>query len=188
MISPNQRISQSARLELRAAQLACKVDGTPVTISYAYWPSGKPTPLANGRLVPTEANPKLSGSFSMKCFWHYISEAKSGLRIHAEVAVGDAIIDIVEPIIMVTSAGETNLVVGDLVGKWEFNEACRMAGVPATGTEVRLDSISGMESVVFSVDGVNWVQKTIGEALARSWNQSVQGITLGTAYLLTRST
>lgn len=188
MISPLQRQANHASLELKAAQLACKADGTPVLINYAYWPSGKPAPLANGRLVPTEAKPKRSGSLTLKCFWHYIAEAKSGLRIHAEVAIGDAIIDIVEPIIRVTDAGSTDFEIGDLVGKWEFNEANREAATSAAGDEIRLDSISGMENVVFTVDGVNWVQKQIGEALARSWNQSLQGITFGTAYLLTRST
>jgi hypothetical protein len=119
----------------------------------------------------------------VRAFIHFANPSTSAYRKFAEVEVGDAIVDFPLDLLRITDAGDTELTVGDVVDELAFSAANRDVENSSEG-----DAIEPFELTNLSIEfgGHRWVQKEIGEELARNWDTLYAGMDINRALLLRR--
>jgi hypothetical protein len=125
-------------------------------------------------------------SVTTKAFLHFVMPTLTTARMFAEVQAGDCIVDMVFPLVRITYAGDTDLVVGTVLDQLTAagSEASLTSGQePAEWEEI---SVATLPNAYAEISGERWVQKQIGKELARSWDVLYADIRLSQVILLTR--
>lgn len=176
----------SAKLAQKTAKLRAKRHGTLVTLKWQEWPNGKPTvdPTSGAALVGDNTSmAPVAKSATVHAFVHFISPITSGRRVHAEVQVGDAIVDWPLTLYQITDAGGSDFTVGQVVDEVALGAGNRGLVTPAIGDEVEPHTL---ENVSLEFGGHTWMQKSIGEGLAEVWDTIYSDISITRAMLVTK--
>ncbi len=178
-------LSNAARAQ-RRMEIAAKRLGSTVTLKWTEWPDGKPAvDPTTGAAIETVDQQPVQKTSTANCFVHFIAPGQHVVRQHAEIETGDVILDALPQLKRITDAGTTELVVDSVVTVYALNAANREASEAATADDVTLDSL---EELSFDVDGVRYVQKQVGERLAKSWDAIVAGFKFSRPLLLRKAT
>lgn len=181
-----------------------KKEGTPVTIEWKEWPEGtvfdesgrasldfevmyNDDVMYNETLSYESGSVIINGTTTVPAFIHYIAPSTSSYQAFAEIESGDAILDLVVPLYRITNAGDTDLSVGEMVSLFDLNAANRALSTgdaEAVGTEV---NVAELTDPVIIIDGQRWVQKKIGQKLAKCWDAVFNGVKLSQSLLLSKS-
>ncbi len=172
-----------AKLAQKRAKLRAKQDGTSVTLKWTEWPDGAPEldPTSGAALGSSQPVEK---SASVRAFVHFANPAASGYRKFAEIETGDAIVDFPLDLLRVADAGDTDLTADDVVDELAFAAANRAIGdsdESATSTDVEP---TDLENLKLEFAGKVWVQKEVGQELARCWDTLYTGLNINRALLL----
>lgn len=163
-------------------------EGTDVTLKWSEWPDGKPTAdPTTGASLATEDSAPVQKSLLTKALVHYVTPATSSLRVHAEVEIGDCILEIFHDFVQVTDPGDTALVDGSIVDSYTVaaaNRALADDDDPAASTVI---DIANLDNAYFEIDGQRWVQKKIGDKLIKSWDAIIGNRKFARSYLLTKA-
>lgn len=136
------------RTNIKRIQFAIRrriaLHGTPVTVTWTEF-VGTPTedPVTHEKNGETVTKSK-----TVRALIHFVGPATSGIRIHGEIQIGDAILDL-DP------------------------------------TDVSLD---GKLDLTFEFGDHKWVQKEIGQELAKSWDAMFADHKISRSILLRRKT
>jgi len=162
--------------------------GTPITVEWTEWPDGKPEEdPTTGATLATDEQAPVTRSCETRALVHSVQATTSALRMHAELEVGDAILDFATDFLRVLDEGDTALVKSGIVDRWAFNAANRAEDVtePAAGVVV---SLTALEDASFVIDGERWVQKGVGAGLAKSWDVRHAGVTFAETIAVRKAT
>ncbi len=176
----------TAKLAQKKAKLRSKKDGTTIVLKYTEWPNGKPDPdPTTGAWLTGSDTTKIgvTHSASVRAFVHFIEPITSGYRKFAEITAGDAIVDFPLSLIRITEVGDTAFTVGQIVDEVAFGAANRAVTNSALGDDV--DPQADLENVSMVFANHTWVQKEVGEELARNWDTLYSGININRAMLMT---
>lgn len=172
----------TARTSWKKSKIAARVKGTLITLRWRDWPAGKPAvDPTTGSVAPTEEQPAVESSLQFRAMVHFVQPTMGTIRLHAEIQVGDAIVDVNVKFYRVTDAGETDLEVGSVYNEYDVMDAERTAGSSVLKEEVFVHTL---ENSVFEIDGRIYRQKKVGDALAKSWGAIVSDIGMFNAIAL----
>jgi hypothetical protein len=158
------------------------LEGTTVTIQYSEMPAN-PSAVdpTTGARVDTV---RLTKTLTTKAFIHFIAPIESGLRVHAEVEAGNCIVELPLDLVKIVDPGDTGFEVGQVVDQTVFFRANLAAIQSATADPIEL---AALPDAVFIIANAKWVQKSVGEELAMTWDAIYHGINLNLAFLLRKA-
>lgn len=173
----------------RQVKLKCKTEGTPITLRWEELSDDPPAidPTTGARLAADDptSSPATEKICVTKVFVHFVQPIKSEYRKFAEMQAGDAIVDMVFDLYRITDAGDSAMVaVGDVVDELALNAANRAI---ADGDDLVIGSsvdVSQLKNVNAEFGGRLWVQKEIGEDLAKNWDTIYSSVNINRALLL----
>lgn len=156
----------TVKRDQKAMQLFVKRNGTTVLLEWLEWPNGKPEEDVTGSSVATVEQAAVKKTCQCLALTHQIAPLENKVRMHAELTLGNAMLDFAFPFYRITSAGDTNLAVGQVVDQLALNKANReMNGEEAEGDEI---SLSTLGEITATFNGQKWVQCEVGDALKAS--------------------
>jgi hypothetical protein len=171
------------RRHWRHAQIAARVKGTTVVLRWREWPDGRPAAdPTTGAVLATEELQPLLLSLTLKTLVHFVQPTTTGIRQHVEVQVGDVIVDFNVPLVRVLDAGDTALEANQVLSEFDLKVA--NANSPGQSASYETLEIEGLEQLTFEIDGRRYVQKPVGDQLARSWEAVISDIQFSRALLL----
>jgi hypothetical protein len=181
----------TAKLAQKRAKLRTKVSGSSVTLSWTEWPNGAPDidPTTGARPITTDPSlAPVQKTATVRAFVHFVAPITSGKRMFAEVQVGDAIVDFPLDLLRITSSGDTEFEVGDVVDELAFT-AANNALDPETDASAEGDSIEpgDLENLSLEFAGKRWIQKEVGEELAKTWDTLYSGLNINRAMLVCKA-
>lgn len=193
-----------AKTAWKQAQIRCHQAGAFVTIKWEEWTSSQQPnydPTTGAMLTVGTGDVPLTAMLKTRAFTHFVGPTTSRARIFAEIKEGDCIMDFVIPILQIAAPGDTAFTVGQLVDIFCFGAANRKLAsgqTLATAFEghVQIDSLQNPAVWMYKSksdwqndqNGEEWVQQSIGKALAQSWETVWGGELLGQAMLLRKAT
>jgi hypothetical protein len=174
-----------AKYAQKKAKLRCKQEGTVIQLSWTEWPNGEPDEdPTTGAKIETEEYTSVRRTANIRAFVHIHEPVTTSYKAFAEIAAGDAIVDLPFSLIRITDAGDTSLTVGQIVDELTFSQANRAVEDSALGTDVEPADLEN-PSMVFA--GTTWVQKRIGDQLAKNWDAIYAGLNINRCFLMTKA-
>ena len=189
---------------LKLAQIRCKNRGEPIALKWQSWPNGQPQadPTTGAWLSNGSSNDAVEQMCLTRAFVHFIAPAVGVSRQFAEVQTGDAIIDLLIPLVLVAAPGGTTLAAGQVVDLPTYNAANRTAAAAslaqATATTMNFEISTLQEVQVIMYDsvadqqsdanGLVYTQAKIGDQLAKSWESVFGNELLGQSILVRKAT
>jgi hypothetical protein len=189
-VGPESEINTGTRTNVRFAQKRILIRGkqaTPIVLKWTEWPNGKPAvDPTTGATLATVSSVPVQKTCNTRAWTHFTGHGGAAVRMNSEVETGDCICEFTAPLIRITNAGGTFLVVGNVVDVFTLNEANRiMPTAPAAGNSVKLEEF---DQLIFVIDGDDYVQKKLDDKLVKSWDAIVSGATMSRSILLERAT
>jgi hypothetical protein len=181
----------TAKLAQKRAKLRTKFSGTTVTLRWLEWPNGRPEIDPTTGAYPVTTNPAFAPverTANVRVLVHFINPVTSGKRMHAEVEVGDALVDFPLDLIEITDPGDTSLTAGQVVDELAFTAANNTVD-PENGATAEGETIEpgDLEGLSLQFKGATWVQKEVGEELLKTWDTVYSGLDINKAILLCKA-
>lgn len=150
------------------------------------WPGGEPETDTTGSVegfgqLPTQK------SLTTKAFIHTV-KVTTAYRLFSEIEEGMLIVDLVTAFVKITDPGSSDLLEGQVIDTNEFQshkrEVAEGGGQQPTAVPLNVTTLKNPSIVI---DGQRYLQKEVGDRLAKVWDSVFAGYKMSQTLLLKRA-